>query len=192
MSVRRRRPAQVLQPARRHQGIAVQQHHVVPGGGTHAVVRTGREAAVAPVADQRDAPLARQSIQRRGQIRLRRGIIDHDQPARAAQACQHAVEAGECMTGAAVHGDHHVDQRAAVATRRASRRTHRATGIAAGAIGRGRAGAGQPDRAGPASPPRRRRLPLARDRAGCPAGPCRRGPAHAAVRSARATPPAAR
>ena len=104
--------AQLLQPAGRHQRVAVQQHHVVSGRGAHAGIGTGGKAQVAAVADQPDAPLPRQRIQRRGQLGLRRGIVDHDQPARPPAGRQHAVEAGSVRLGAAMHRHDDIDRAA--------------------------------------------------------------------------------
>ena len=116
------------------------------------------------VADQRDAPLPRQRIQRRDQLRLRRGVVDHDEPARAAQTRPARCRGRRaCGRRRRAPPPTHVDRRPArrrrdvaamgLSRRRRCRRPY--SGIR-------RAGVRPPDRAD------------------CRAGPCRRGPAHAA------------
>ena len=96
-----------------------------------------------------------QRIQCRGQFVLRRGVIDHDQPARAPQARQHAIEAGECVLGTAMHRHHHIDR--GLPSRRGARhgREHRSHWDRRRRDRTWRGGRRQPDKAGPACLPRR-------------------------------------
>ena len=175
--------AQVLQPAGRDQRVAVQQNHVTPGGCAHARVGAGREAAIAPVADQPDAPLPRQSSERGGQLRLRRRIVDHDQPARPGtdrpERCRGRRACGSVPPCTGRH----------IATADAEAGAGEVTapdcrGGASGAA-RGRIQPRSTAAAEPTSVPRA-------GRAGCPADPCRRDPSRAAGRSGHSTRPPAR
>ncbi len=94
---------QLLQPSGGNQRVAVQQDHVVPGGGAHAGIGAGGEAAVAAVAKQRDAASPGERRQCSCQLRLRRGVVDDDETAGPPDIGQHAVQAGECTGGSAVH-----------------------------------------------------------------------------------------
>ena len=57
------------------------------------------------MADQADAPVGGQRVERAAQRRLGRGIIDDDDPVRRADRGQHAVEAGQHRRGVAIHRD---------------------------------------------------------------------------------------
>ena len=68
---------QTLQPARRHQRIAVQQHHVARRIVAHADIGAGGKSQVRRIGVQRDAPLVCQLAKRFADVGVGRGII-HD------------------------------------------------------------------------------------------------------------------
>ena len=72
--------------------------------------RAGGKSEIPRVADQRDASPPRQRIERRKQPGLRRGVIDHDQPAWPRQTGEHAIETGERVGRPAMHRHHDVDR----------------------------------------------------------------------------------
>ena len=77
------RLSQPLQPVRRDERVAVQQHHVASLRGADAGIGAGGEALRPVVAQQGDLPLADQAVQRGDQCGVGRTIVDDQDPRRA-------------------------------------------------------------------------------------------------------------
>ena len=97
-----RRPPEPVEPARRHEGVAVEEHHVTVGMQGEAAVGRGDKAQVGGMFQKRELPAAGPCAEHGREFRLRAGVVDHDQ-LKLPAASQHRVEAGERRLTPAIH-----------------------------------------------------------------------------------------
>ena len=109
-----------------HNCVAVQQDNIVSDAGPNSVVRAMRKAQITIVPDQNNPFGARQIVQHPYQIRVGRGIVDHDNSRLRRDRFEHAVEANRQRVQPSVHRDHHADR---ARTRGEPHRLVRARGI---------------------------------------------------------------